>query len=874
MTRRLTFGLTAFAAILALSALIGAQGQPGQDVKADYDRANSLTGRVANKLFNVADAPNWIPGGSKLWYRKSAKGANQFQFVLVDAAAATKAPAFDHTKLAAAIGTAASATYTATTLPFTTFTYVENMQAIEFAIGGGGGGRGGGAAGGRGGAPAAVPGQPAAPRYHCTLTTYECTKMPDAPAGPPVVAGGAGGQGRAGGGGRAGGAPAAAADQPPVRPSPDGKLEAFIQNYNIFLRPVAAATAGAGGNGRQAGAGGGRQAGAGGGNGRQAQPVQLSWDGSEGDYYYLPAAGGGGGRGGPIVWSPDSKRIAAFRRRPGYQRMVNYVQSSPSDQLQPKSSSMSYQKPGDVVNQDQPVLFDVESKREVLVDSALFPNPYALQSLQWRRDNRAFVFDYNQRGHQVYRVIEVDAATGKARAVIDEKSDTFIDYRTAAAGLSDSGRQYRLDLNDGKEVIWMSERDGWSHLYLYDGVTGQVKNQITRGNWVVHSVDRVDEPNRQIYFLANGMDAGKDPYFLNYCRINFDGTGLTRYTRADGMHGVPVFSPDRQFYVDSYSRVDLPAVSELRRASDQALVMELEKADATDLLATGWKMPEVFTAKGRDGSTDIWGIIVRPTNFDPAKKYPVIENIYAGPQGSFVPKTFGTQAGMQTLAELGFIVVQIDGMGTANRSKAFHAVAFKNLGDAGFPDRILWHKAVAARYPSYDATRVGIYGTSAGGQNSAGAVIFHPEFYKAAASSAGCHDNRMDKIWWNEQWMSWPIGPEYAASSNMENAAKLGGALFLLVGEMDNNVDPSSTMQVVNRLIQANKDFDLLVIPNAQHTNGGAYGDHKRFDFFVYHLQGRMPPPWTAAANGNQGVGGVSVLDEDAMPWVASEWWQ
>ena len=295
--------------------------------------------------------------------------------------------------------------------------------------------------------------------------------------------------------------------------------------------------------------------------------------------------------------------------------------------------------------------------------------------------------------------------------------------------------------------------------------------------------------------------------------------------------------------------------------------------DATDLLATGWKAPEVFTAKGRDGTTDIWGIIVRPTNFDPSKKYPVIENIYAGPQGSFVPKTFSTQTGMQTLAELGFIVVQIDGMGTANRSKAFHDVAYKNLADAGFPDRILWHKAVAAKYPYYDITRVGIYGTSAGGQNSAGAVIFHPEFYKAAASSAGCHDNRMDKLWWNEQWMGWPIGPEYVASSNMENAAKLGGALMLLVGEMDNNVDPSSTMQVVNKLILANKNFDLLVIPNALHTNGGAYGDHKRFDFFVYHLQGRMPPPWTTAPANNQAAGSVGVLDEDSVPWVAAEQW-
>jgi dipeptidyl aminopeptidase/acylaminoacyl peptidase len=389
----------------------------------------------------------------------------------------------------------------------------------------------------------------------------------------------------------------------------------------------------------------------------------------------------------------------------------------------------------------------------------------------------------------------------------------------------------------------------------------------------VHNVDRVDEPNRQIYFWANGMDEGKDPYFLNYFRINFDGTGLVRYTKADGQHTV-TFSADRQYYVDIYSRVDLPPVTELRKASDQSLLTTLETADATDLLATGWTKPEVFVAKGRDGTTDIWGVIIKPTNFDPAKKYPVIENIYAGPQGSFVPKGFSTQTGMQTLAELGFIVVQMDGMGTGNRSKAFHDVAWKNLGDAGFPDRILWHKAAAAKYSWYDSTRVGVYGTSAGGQNAMGAVVFHPEFYKAAAASAGCHDNRMDKIWWNEQWMGWPIGPEYAASSNMENAAKLGSPLFLLVGEMDTNVDPSSTMQVVNRLILANKNFDLLVIPNADHTSGGAYGDHKRFDFFVHHLRGLEPPAWTTpVAPVSAGTETVSVLEEDALPWVAAEDW-
>ena len=383
---------------------------------------------------------------------------------------------------------------------------------------------------------------------------------------------------------------------------------------------------------------------------------------------------------------------------------------------------------------------------------------------------------------------------------------------------------------------------------------------------MIRGVQHVDDKARQIWFSASGMNASQDPYFVHFYRVNFDGTGLTPLTTADGTHTV-TFSSNREFYVDSWSRVDLAPVSELRRASDQSLVMPLEQGDMSALLKTGWRPPEVFVSKARDGVTDIWGIIIRPTNFDPAKRYPVIENIYAGPQGSFVPKTFSTQLGMQAQAELGFIVVQIDGLGTSNRSKAFHDVAWKNLGDAGFPDRILWHKAVAAKYAYYDITRVGIYGTSAGGQNSTGGLLFHPDFYDVAVSAVGCHDNRMDKIWWNEQWMGWPIGPEYAAASNVDHAKNLQGRLLLVVGEMDTNVDPASTMQVVNALIRANKIFDLLVIPGANHGPGGAYGERRRFDFFVKHLRGVDPPNWNAPTNNVADL----PFDEVTPAWVASE---
>jgi dipeptidyl aminopeptidase/acylaminoacyl peptidase len=693
-------------------------------------------------------------------------------FVMVDAATRSKRPAFDHDRLAAALSRAMHDTITGVTLPFRGFSLLDGDSAIEFAVGGGPGG----------GRPVVT-----RERWRCTITDYVCDRAA-------VVRDTSWRAQRNWGGGLFGDR-----GEAPNRPqrSPDGKWEVFIRNYNVFLRRAG-----------------------------EDEGVMLSTDGSEGDAYDAAS----------ISWSPDSRHIAAYRVRPGYQREVHYIESSPEDQLQPKQSTLLYNKPGDVLDVERPVLFDVEARKQVAVDSTLFPNAYSMTGLVWRKDGRSFTFEYNQRGHQVYRVIEVDAATGKARAVIDEVSPTFFEY---------SAKLYRYDIADGKEIIWMSERDGWNHLYLYDGAIGKVKNQITKGNWVVRGVDWVDTTKRQLWFHASGMYPGKDPYFVHYYRINFDGSGLTTFTDADAMHEV-AYSPDHEYYVDLYSRVDLPPVLELRRTSDHAKIMDLEHADASRLLATGWKPPEVFTAKGRDGKTDIWGVIIRPTNFDPKKKYPVIENIYAGPQGSFVPKSFGVQAGMQAQAELGFIVVQIDGMGTSNRSKAFHDVAWKNLADAGFPDRILWHKAVAAKYPWYDVSRVGIYGTSAGGQNSMGALLFHPEFYDAAVSAAGCHDNRMDKIWWNEQWMGWPIGPQYAASSNVDNAYRLQGKVLLVVGEMDKNVDPSSTMQLVNALIKADKQFDLLVVPGMGHGSGGDYGEVKRFDFFVHNLLGVEPPDHNA----------------------------
>jgi len=747
---------------VTLFCLLWAAPIHAQGTLADYERANGLREKYVGLTANLPERANWISKTSRFWYRKAVKGGNEF--VLMDAETLTKKAAFDHERLAAALSAAASEKYTALKLPFQQINFVDNEKAIEFNIG--------------------------ENRWRCELADYTIKKLP--PNGPDGPAR------RGGAPGTLNGIPGPRYNFPALTPtkiSPDGKWEAWINNFNIWVRPKGSKEGGA-----------------------------LSFGGSEGNYYALAS----------LVWSPDSRMIAAYRVRPGYQRKIQYVESSASDQLQPKYHTIDYAKPGDVLDQPQPVLFNIETKKQFVIDNALFPNPYNLSRIEWRKDNRAFTFEYNQRGHQVYRVIEVEATSGKPRAVISEEPKTFFCY---------SGKKYRADISDGREIIWMSERDGWNHLYLLDGITGAVKNQITNGNWVVRAVDKVDEEKRQVWFQASGMYPGKDPYFIHYYRINFDGTGLTAFTEGDGNHVVS-FSPDMKYYVDTWSRVDMPTVSELRLTADKKVLTKVESTDIAELSQAGWRAPEVFTSFGRDGKTEIWGVIYRPSNFNPLKKYPVIENIYAGPQGSFVPKNFTPWNPMQSLAELGFIVVQIDGMGTANRSKAFHDVAWKNLGDAGFPDRILWHQAVAAKYRYYDITRVGIYGTSAGGQNSLGGLLFHPDFYKVCVSACGCHDNRMDKIWWNEQWMGWPLGPEYAAASNVDNAGKLQGKLLLILGELDTNVDPASTMQVVNALIKAEKTFDFLMIPGAGHTNGGAYGVKKQYDFFVHHLLGVEPPDW------------------------------
>jgi len=568
--------------------------------------------------------------------------------------------------------------------------------------------------------------------------------------------------------------------------SPDGKWRALIINHNLIVEP------------------------AGSGN-----SITLTTDGSKDDKYSPP-----------FQWSPDSKKLVAFRTKSITARKITILQSSPPDQVQPELKVIDYPKPGDPISQPMPHLFALNEGREIAIDQAMFVNPWRISEAAWNLDSSEFSFVYNQRGHQVMRVVGIHGDTGSTRTIFEDVSKTFIDY---------SQKFFLHRLPATSEFLWASERDGFNHLYLIEEQSGRIKNAITAGSMNVKEVVQVDEEKRQLLLKVVGL-ADQDPYHEHFVRINFDGTGMLQLTTGNGTHRID-FSPEKKWIIDQWSRVDQPQVVELRDAESGKRICEIERADDAELTKTGWSRPERFVAKGRDEKTDIYGIIIRPTKFDPNKKYPVLEDIYAGPHDHFVPKEYTAWSGMNTMADLGFIVVRIDGMGTNWRGKKFHDVCWKNLADSGFPDRIPWIKAAAATRPWMDLSRVGIYGGSAGGQSTLAGLLHHGDFYKVGVADCGCHDNRMDKIWWNEAWMGWPVDESYARNSNVTHAAKLTGKLLLVVGELDTNVDPASTAQVVSALQKADKDFDFLPIMNAGHGAAETpYGEYRRAEFLMKNL--------------------------------------
>ncbi|HTS37357.1 MAG TPA: DPP IV N-terminal domain-containing protein [Candidatus Solibacter sp.] len=595
--------------------------------------------------------------------------------------------------------------------------------------------------------------------------------------------------------------------------SPNKRWAAFVKEYNLYLRDVSTGTV-----------------------------LQLTHDGTAAWDYATPLPslrlmidqGSEDVQQRPgVSWSPDSSKLVTYRIDSRNSGRFTSLQFVPPEQLRPRAFTYVYPLPGEFLAKATPVIFDIQSGKRIDVNSASIELPFQDgPGFDWAPDGKSFRYDYDDRGFKAKELRVVDATTGEQRVLLREQSDTYVDPGET---------MYRFVEATG-EILWTSERDGWNHLYLYSK-TGQLENQVTQGTWVIRNIESVDEKNRRVYFSASGRETGEDPYQTHLYSVGLDGKDLQLLSPGKANHSVSV-SPDGSFFVDSYSRPDLPGESALRRTKDGSEVRVLEKAEAAELTKTGWKFPEPFQGKAADGSTDLYGLIWRPSNFDSSKKYPIVEFVYTGPQSFFVPKDFGGTLRLQSMAELGFVVVMIDGRGTTGRSRVFHQFSYRNLGGA-FEDHVAMIKQMASRFPYMDLTRVGIYGTSAGGYGAAHAMLAFPEFYRVGVSTSGDHDARLDKAWWNELYQGFPVQEDYVAQSNVTMASRLQGHLLLEHGDIDENVHPVETMRFVDALMKANKNFDMLLVPNMFHGESGEhrlYLVRRRWDYFVQYLLGVTPP--------------------------------
>ena len=620
-------------------------------------------------------------------------------------------------------------------------------------------------------------------QWTCTLASYECRQEPTR-----------------------------AAEKQNEVLSPNKRWAAFVKDYNLYLRDVSTGT-----------------------------ELQVTHDGAAAwDYATpLPSLRVMVDQGteevkqpAAVFWSPDSSKLLTYRIDSRNSGRFTSLQFVPPDQLRPKTYTYVYPLPGEVLAKAQPIIFEIQSGKRIDVAASIELPFQDGPGFDWFPDSKSFYYDDDERGYKTKELRVVDAATGEQKVLVREHSDTYVDPGETS---------YHFVEGSG-EILWTSERDGWDHLYLYSK-TGQLESQITQGSWVVRQVEHVDEKNRRVYFSASGREKNEDPYQTHLYSVGFDGKGLQSLSPENANHSVN-FSPDGSFFVDSYSRPDLPGKAALRRSKDGSEVRVLETSDASELAKTGWKPAEPFQGKATDGTTDLYGLIWRPSTFDAAKKYPIVEFVYTGPQSFFVPKTFGGNFWLQSMAELGFVVVMVDGRGTTGRSRAFHEFSYRNLGGA-FEDHVAMIKQMADRYPYMDVTRVGIYGTSAGGYGAAHAMLAFPQFYRVGVSTSGDHDARLDKAWWNELYQGYPVQDDYVAQSNVTMADKLEGHLLLVHGDIDDNVHPVETMRFVDALMKANKNFDMLFVPNMYHGESGEHAMYlvrRRWDYFVQYLLGVTPP--------------------------------
>ena len=743
--------------------------------KRDYEKAEGQMGYNTQQYIDRGNVnPNWLPG-DKFWYRVlTAKGS---EFVVVDPAKGTRTVAFDHQKLAEVLSKAVGRNYTAATLPFQSFNYSSDGNAILFRA------------------------DNKQWKYDLqTAALVNDTSRVNANTNRSTGGFGRGNRGL-------------------EIVSPDGNKAAFIKDYNLWIRDT-----------------------------KTNEQKQLTTDGIK-DFGYATDNAGWTSSDRPVLrWSPDSKKIATFKQD---QRNVGDMYLATTNIGHPTLKAWKYPLPGD---KDIPMIhrcvINIEDAKVTLFNIPPDPHRASLSDdisssgtfddIDWNPDGSEIAFLSTSRDHKNEKFRIANTATGDVREVFEETVVT--QYESGQGAIN-----WRY-LPKTKEIIWYSERDDWAHLYLYDATTGKLKNQITKGNWVVTRLLKVDEKNRQLYFMVNGTQP-ENPYFSQLYKIGFDGKNLVLLSPGAGTHQIN-FSPSENYFIDTWSKPDVPSVSVLRDMNGKQIT-ELEKTDLSRLKATGWKPPIPFSVKAHDGKTDIYGLLFTPTNLDPNRKYPIIDYIYPGPQGGSVSSWnfMASRGDNQSLAELGFVVVAIEGTGNPDRSKSFHDMYWPDMSTNTLPDQVAGIRQLAQRYSYIDTNKIGIWGHSGGGFATGAALLKFPDFFKVGIAESGNHDNRNYEDDWGERYIGLltkgPDGKDnYEAQANQTYAKNLKGKLMLATGMMDNNVPPYNTMLLVDALTKANKDYDLVVFPNAAHGYGAdsPYMMRRRWDYFVKNLLGKEPP--------------------------------
>ena len=736
----------------------------------DYENAARHLGKNLNQyVYNSISRSDW-KSDQLLIYLNSVNGGQEF--IRIDIDTKEKSRAFDQEKLANSLSSVLGKDISTYKLPFYNYEYANDHKSIKFNIRG--------------------------DNYQCNLENYSVEKIKNT-------------------------------KQKAKRTefvSPNGKLAAYIDNYNLWLRDL-----------------------------YSGKKTQLTFDGIK-DYGYATNNAGWVKNDKPVLkWSPDSKKIATFQQDA---RGVGEMYLTTTAIGHPSLEAWKYALPGDkIIFQIERIIIHLGPKPEIVrlkmdpdfqrsTTTDHIANRYGeFLDTEWSDDSNTLSFVSSSRDHKIADLQIANIKTGQVTSILKEKVKTYFESGVRAENW--------FVLNDSNEVIWFSEKDNWGHLYLYDLTSKKLKNQITKGEWAVQQVLKVDKEKRQIIFTAGGKEEG-NPYHKYLYKVDFDGNNLINLTPDKGDHSITP-SENYEYFVDSYSSTINPPISVIRNLKGEK-IMNLETADISELIENGWVEPVEFSAKARDSITDLFGLLYLPSHYDESKSYPVLNYIYPGPQsGSVGNYSFrAARRDNQALAELGFVVVAVDAMGTPGRSKSFHDAYYGNMGDNGLPDNITTIKQLALQYKGMDISRVGIWGHSGGGFASTAAILRYPEFYDVAVSGSGNHDNRNYEADWGEKWHGMLKEGQledkgdgtsnYDSQANQLLAENLLGKLLITHGSMDDNVPPSNTMLVVEALIKANKDFDFIMFPNQRHGYGNMtnYMTRRKWDYFVKHLKNAEPP--------------------------------